>query len=157
MDLRVLQDNYIRKAREVTEERIKPGSLILTTLSTDDGLILNDRKSKLKRLIIIGSDKQREVCYGSILVNTDMNPKASYSEEYLSVQYILKAENYPDFLKYDSYVDCGTLFSIPTSKIYSGEFFGYLTENDMKGVFNILETTELFSTKEKKRYGIKRR
>ena len=32
-----------------------------------------------------------------------------------------------------------------------------LNETDMNEVFNILETTDIFSTKEKKRFGIKRR
>ena len=72
-------------------------------------------------------------------------------------QYKLTQENYPEFLDYDSFADCGMLFSIPIGKLQVGEYFGKLNEGDMKNLFDILETTETLSTKQKKRYGIKRR
>ena len=53
MDLRELQDSYLRNECAVTDEKIVPGALILTILSTDDGLVLKNRTSKPKRLIII--------------------------------------------------------------------------------------------------------
>ena len=37
---------------------------------------------------------------------------SDYSSEHLSAQYELSAENYPSFLEYNSYVDCGELFEI---------------------------------------------
>lgn len=157
MDLSELQADYLQKLRKVTVDKLQIGALILTELSVDDGLDLKNRTHKPKRLIIIGVDLQNDVCYGSVLVNTDMSPKASYSPEFLSAQYLLKAETYPDFLDYDSFVDCGKLFSIPISKLIVGEHYGLLTKEDKNGIFNILETTDIYSTKEKKRYGIKRR
>ena len=39
-----------------------------------------------------------------------MNPKASYSDEFLSAQYLLQQKNYSDYLDYDSFVDCGVIF-----------------------------------------------
>lgn len=149
MDLRELQDCYLRNERAVTDEKIVPGALILTILSTDDGLVLKNRTSKPKRLIIIGVDRKNNICYGSVLVNTNMNLQATWSQEYLSAQYLLKAVDYPEFLRYDSYADCGELFSIPVSKLYSGEYYGLLNEQDMNGVFDILETTDILSTKER--------
>ena len=64
---------------------------------------------------------------------------------------------YPEFLDYDSYVDCGELFSIPVNRLKQGEFFGFLTDEDRNGIFDLLETSDIFSTKQKKRYGIHRR
>ena len=93
----------------------------------------------------------------TVLVNTKINPKAQYSAEYLSAQYLLKCESYPEFLDYDSYVDCGELFSIPIERLKQGEFFGFLNDEDRKEIFNLLETSDIFSTKQKKRYGIRRR
>lgn len=58
MDLRELQDSYLSNERAVTDEKIVPGALILTILSTDDGLVLKNRTSKPKRLIIIGVDRK---------------------------------------------------------------------------------------------------
>jgi hypothetical protein len=37
------------------------------------------------------------------------------------------------------------------------EFFGFLSDVDREGIFDILETSDIFSTKQKKRYGIHRR
>ena len=49
------------------------------------------------------------------------------------------------------------LFSIPIERLKQGEFFGFLTDADRDGIFDILETSDIFSTKQKKRYGIRRR
>ena len=158
MDLRELQADYLRKQREVTEERIKIGALIRTILSENDGLTFKDgRKEKPKRLVVIGVDRETALCFGSVLVNTKPSPKAEYSAEYLTAQYELKQKDYPEFLQYNSYVDCGELFSISIEKLKQGEFFGFLNDEDCKGIFDILETSDIFSTKQKKRYGIRRR
>lgn len=153
-----MQEAYRADQRRVTVERLEVGALILTVLSGEDGLVFKDgRTEKPKRLVIIGVDRDNGVCYGSVLVNTDMNPQASYSEEYLTAQYMLSRENYPEFLRYDSFADCGVLFTIPIEKLLKGEYYGKLTEDDQRNLFDILETTETLSTKQKKRFGIRRR
>lgn len=158
MDLREMQEAFKAESRKVTVERLEIGVLILTILSEEDGLVFkNGRTEKPKRLVIIGVDKDNGVCYGSVLVNTDMNPRANYSEEYLTAQYMLSQENYPEFLRYDSFADCGVIFAIPIEKLLKGEYYGKLTEEDQRNLFDILETTETLSTKQKKRFGIKRR
>ena len=158
MELRELQAEYLRQQRQVTDERIAVGALIRTILSEADGLAFkNGRTEKPKRLVVIGVDHEQALCFGSVLVNTKLNPKAQYSAEYLSAQYELKQENYPEFLDYNSFVDCGELFSIPVERLKQGEFFGFLTDEDLNGIFDLLETSDIFSTKQKKRYGIRRR
>lgn len=158
MDLRELQDAYRQQQREVTDERMAVGALIRTVLSEADGLTFKDgRKEKPKRLVVIGVDRENALCFGSVLVNTKMNPQAQYSAEYLTAQYELKQEDYPEFLDYNSFVDCGDLFSIPVERLKQGEFFGFLNDADREGIFDILETSDIFSTKQKKRYGIRRR
>lgn len=158
MDLRELQSEYLRQERTVTVEKLKAGSLVRTILSQEDGLYLTDgRTEKPKLLVIVGVDVKSSVLYGSVLVNTNMNPKAQYSEEYLSAQYLLQKENYPDFLRYDSFVDCGQIIPIPFAKLERGEYFGALNNDDSQRIFDILETTDTLSTKEKKKYGIRRR
>ena len=158
MDLRELQDAYRQQQREVTDERMAVGALIRTVMSEADGLTFKDgRKEKPKRLVVIGVDRENALCFGSVLVNTKMNPQAQYSAEYLTAQYELKQEDYPEFLDYNSFVDCGELFSIPVERLKQGEFFGFLNDADREGIFDILETSDIFSTKQKKRYGIRRR
>ena len=154
MIIEELQEEY----RIVTPEKLEVGALIETVLGEDDGLVLkNGRQSKPKKLIIIGVDKEAGTCYGSVLVNTNMNPKANYSEPYLAAQYLIKQENYENFLRYDSFVDCGEVFSFSIDKLLSGEYFGKMSDEDLQGVFEILETTDTLSTKLKKRFGIRRR
>ena len=155
MDLRQLQQEYLDNLRKVTEEKLEIGTLIRTVISIDEGLVFKDgRKQKPKKMVIIGVDSERHICYGSVLVNTKMSPKSAFSEAFLATQYLLLQTNYPDFLKYDSYVDCGMLFSIPLKKLLEGEYFGKLTEADLQGIFDILKTTETLTVKEKKRFGI---
>ena len=157
MDLRELQKAYLDNLRQVTEEKLEIGSLIRTIISVDEGLVFKDgRKQKPKKLVIIGVDKLKKVCYGygSVLVNTKISPKSAYSASLLSAQYLLHQTDYPEFFKYDSYVDCGMLFSIPLEKLMEGEFFGSLTDSDLQGIFDVLKTTETLTNKGKKRFGI---
>ena len=79
MDLRELQASFREKEQKVTDDRLQPGALILTVLSEEEGLVFkNGRSEKPKRMVLIGVDKLNEVCYGSILVNTRMSPKACF-------------------------------------------------------------------------------
>ena len=150
-----MQKAYLDNLRNVTEDKLGIGSLIRTIISVDEGLVFKDgRKQKPKKLVIIGVDNVKKVCYGSVLVNTRMSPKATYSVAFLSAQYLLRQSVYPEFLKYDSFVDCGMLFSIPLEKLTDGEYFGRLTDEDLKGILEILKTTETLTNKEKKRFGI---
>lgn len=136
MDLRELQKAYLDNLLKVTEEKLEIGSLIRTIISIDEGLVFKDgRNQKPKKLVIIGVDKVKKVCYGSVLVNTKMSPKSAYSASFLSAQYLLHQTDYPEFLKYDSYVDCGMLFSIPLEKLMEGEYFGTLIDSDLQGIF----------------------
>ena len=155
MDLRELQKAYLDNLRQVTEDKLEIGSLVRTIISVDEGLVFKDgRKQKPKKIVIVGVDKLKKLCYGSVLVNTKMSPKSQYSASFLSAQYLLHQADYPEFLKYDSFVDCGMLFSIPLEKLLEGEYFGMLTDTDLKGIFDVLKTTETLTNKEKRRFGI---
>ena len=151
MDLRELQKAYLDNLRQVTEEKLEIGSLIRTIISVDEGLVFKDgRKQKPKKLVIIGVDKLKKVCYGSVLVNTKMSPKSAYSASFLSAQYLLHQTDYPEFLKYDSYVDCGMLFSIPLEKLMEGVYFGSLTDSDLQGIFMFSIQPRLLRTRKKR-------
>ena len=154
MDFRELQE----ESRVVTDEKIAVGALIIMSLTREEGLVLKPGKTeRRKRLIIIGVDKERGLCYGSLLVNTNMNPQSEYSAEYLSAQYLLRREpHYESFLDYDSFVDCAEVISISYEKLLKGEYHGMLEEDDRKAIFNVLEHTKTLSTSMKKRFGIRR-
>jgi len=143
---------------EVSLDKLGVGALIETILSEEEGLVLkNGRTEKPKKLVIVGVDRQKHEFYGALLVNTKINYRSEYSSEFLEAQYLLKQKDYPKFLRYDSYLDCGELFSFPISKLMAGRYFGILNDFDKEKVFEILETTPTLSTAEKKRFGIRRR
>lgn len=151
ISLAELQTEY----HKVTDDKIVPGALIRTILSKDEDLVFKgDRREKPKRLIVIGTDKVKRLCYGSVLVNTYPNPQANFSKQYLEGQYIIKKANYDNFLDYDSFADCAELLSIPIEKLKNGEFFGYLNETDWNSITQKLKTSKTISTNEKYRFGI---
>lgn len=157
MDLRELHDEYMKEFRVVTHEKLVPGALIETNFTDEEIVIKGGRKQKPKKLIIIGYDKENDTYYGSVFINTKMNPQAGFSAEFFASQYMISKENYDDFLRYDSYVDCAGIIPCSTEKLLSGEYYGVLNEEDHKNIWDILETTDTLTTKQKKRYGIKRR
>ena len=100
MDLRELQKTYLDNLRKVTEDKLEIGSLVRTVISIEEGLVFKDgRKQKPKKLVIIGVDKVKKVCYGSVLVNTKMSPKAAYSDSFLSAQYLLHQTDFLPMIK----------------------------------------------------------
>jgi len=151
LTLAELQAEY----HKVTIDKIVPGALIRTVISTEEGLVFkNSRTEKPKRMIIIGVDLQRQLCYGSVLVNTKPNPNSGFSAQYLNTQYIVRKENYTDFLDYDSFADCAQVLSIPMSKILAGEYFGIMNDSDYSSVMDMLRNNKTMTLKEKKRFGI---
>ena len=99
MDLRELQKSYLDNLRKVTEDKLEIGSLVRTVISIEEGLVFKDgRKQKPKKLVIIGVDKVKKVCYGSVLDNTKISPKAAYSDYFLFAKYLLIYTYYPGFL-----------------------------------------------------------
>ena len=67
MDLRELQKSYLDNLRKVTEDKLEIGSLVRTVISIEEGLVFKDgRKQKPKKLVIIGVDKVKKVCYGYV-------------------------------------------------------------------------------------------
>lgn len=157
-DIRKLQAEYIKDLRKVTPDKLVRGALVEAIGSSEDGFVFTDgRNQKTKKFIIIGVDKIYQEFYGVLVINSDMNPKAGYSDEYLSAQYKLYQENYADFLRYDSYADCSVIMRLPLERLLNGEYYEKLSDEDFKGVFEILETSDILTTKQKKRYNIKRR
>ena len=157
MDLRELQDEFRKEYRVVTREKLNPGALIETNFTDEEIVIKDGRYQKPKKLIIIGYDKEMDTYYGSVFINTKMHPNAGLSAEFFASQYLVKKENYDDFLRYDSYVDCASIIPCSTEKLLSGEYYGELNDDDRKCIWDILETTDTLTTKQKKRFGIKRR
>jgi len=151
ISLTELQAEYKR----VTLEKIRPGSVILTDLDESDGLTYTDGRShKPRRVIIIGYDKENKCFIGTVFINTNINPKAKYSAEFLATQIMVKKDEYPNFLKHDSFIDCGQLMPLHTNKLLSGEYKGEVVADDFHKIMATLKNTETIPAKEKRRFGI---
>ena len=105
-------------------------------------------------LVIVGVDAERGLCYGSLLINIRINPRAEFSEAFLQTQYVLRQEAYSHFLRYDSHLDCAKIFSIQVEKLLSGTYLGILEQDDKDAVFQLLKSTVVLSAKLKRRFGI---
>ena len=151
MDLRKLQAEY----HIVTQEKLVVGAIVRTELGEEDGLVLKSgATSRTKMLVIVGVDAERGLCYGSLLINTRINPRAEFSEAFLQTQYVLRQEVYSHFLRYDSHLDCAKIFSIQVEKLLSGTYLGILEQDDKDAVFQLLKSTVVLSAKLKRRFGI---
>lgn len=137
MDLRVLQDEFMKEFRKVTREKLLPGALVETNFTDEEIVIKDGRKQKPKKLIIIGYDVENDTYYGSVFINTKMHPNAGFSPEFFESQYLIKKENYELFLRYDSYVDCAGIISCSAEKLLLGDYYGTLNEEDYRQIWNI--------------------
>lgn len=78
----------MKEFRKVTREKLLPGALIETNFTDEEIVIKDGRKQKPKpkpkKVIIIGYDKDNDTYYGSVFINTKINPKAEISGEVLA-------------------------------------------------------------------------
>ena len=71
-------------------------------------------------------------------------------------QYILLKDDYPELLKYDSYLDCSELFPINKKKIIArkAKRRGALLEKDLNNVIKITKSSEFLSKEQKRKFGL---
>jgi hypothetical protein len=131
------------------------GSIYLTDFGgEDEGFVLkagNKRQSKF--FIIIGNDAEGNAM-GVIFVNTEPHPRVSYEAEFINTQYYILKRVYPDFLEYDSYVDCSQIRRLDNLRMQKCQFVGALIETDLEIIMDILINSETIPLKQKKKYGI---
>ena len=153
MKLEELQYEY----KKVTIEKLERGALIETVLTQEDGLVLVNRLSKPKKLVVISVDKENQLIYGALLVNTEEYYHIEQQSGNKVIQaYWIKQATYANFLVKDSPIDCGVVFSLSVNKLLNGTYYGKLTDEDLTNVMQMLEISKTIATKVKKRYGIRR-
>lgn len=91
------------------------------------------------------------------LMNSQPNPKYINTNELLSCQYPLSRKDYPAIIKPDkdpSFLDLGHAREIEKTRLFrDGEYRGSLTATDHQNIFQWLRDSELYSPKQKKRFG----
>lgn len=78
MDLRALQDDYMKEFRKVTREKLLPGALIETNFTDEEIVIKDGRKQKPKKVIIIGYDKDMILITGVCSLTPRLIPRLKF-------------------------------------------------------------------------------
>lgn len=150
--LGAFREKTFAKEEKVNEEHLKVGSVIKVALDESDGLVLKPGyKNRDKYIVIIGFTKEGNII-GALLINTD---PATYTKELRECQFQVKKSKYPAILDYDSWLNCGNILDINKDKlIKKGAFKGEFQEDDLGYVMEFLKNTEMYTPKDKRKYGI---
>lgn len=137
---------------KVTAKRLQVGCVIKVALNENDGLVLQaGKKERDKFIVIIGVTADGNLI-GALLINT---APALYTKELEECQYLVRKSVYPKILEYDSWLNCGSIFSINRQKLISrGIYLGALLEEDIDRIMTFLKETDLYTPKEKRKFGI---
>jgi len=137
---------------EITDEKLVPGRIVEIELSEDDGLILKDGyKTRNKYIVLISVDDDR-VIYASFLINSKRN---DITNELADLQYPIRFKDYPDLLKYESYLDCSFLLPIERVRLISdGKDRGRLTDADLSDALVEIINSKTISPKLKKKFNL---
>jgi hypothetical protein len=130
------------------------GTVVYVEMDKNDGLILtNGYTTRLKYVVVAGvKNGNKEVC--AILVNTEDD--YSNDSDWRAEQYPLLQINYPNFLDYNSWLDCTDpkFLSVRKLKAKKAEVKGRLNEDDLKAVMIKLKDSDFINPHIKKVFGI---
>ena len=139
----------IHQEKPITSNSFEVGKILKMNLNKDDGIIVKyPYSSNLKYFVVIGQVLDYGIV-GAFLINSEVNPKTL--EDY---QFPLYEKDYPEVLEHNSFLNCSDLFELNKIKIINEGFeIGQLTKKDLELVIHTIETSEVLSTKDKKKYG----
>lgn len=140
--------------KQITSDSFQVGKILKMRLDEEDGIILKGGYiDRLKYFVVIGQVLNDGII-GAFLINSHINENIISTKTLLDCQFPLKKQDYPEILTRNSYLDCSDFFEISRIKILKlGCEIGQLTDADLTLVVQFIETTEVFSAKEKKRFG----
>lgn len=137
--------------------QIKLGDIFYISLTQEDDVTpKNGMDHRYKYCFVVGfSEYGFYVAY--FLMNSQVNQRYINTHDLLSCQYPLSHKDYPAIIipeKDPSYLDLGHVREIEESRLLkNGKHVGSLTQADHRNIFEWLRDSELYSTKQKRRYG----
>ena len=136
--------------KQITTDSFEIGKILKMNFDRTDGIIINHPfNNRLKYFVVIGQSLNEGIV-GALLINSKISSKTL--EDY---QFPLHKKDYPDILKYNSFLDCCCLFELDKIKIVNKGFeIGKLIEKDLKMIIHTVKECEIISTKNKKKFGI---
>jgi hypothetical protein len=129
---------------KITSLFIKRGSIFLAKFN-------NIEHNKF--FVIIGEKEESCICF--FFINSNIHPFIKKKPAFFNLQYPLKHSEYPDFLNYDSFIDCHALLYIHKEELIkqvqknTAHYKGHLTEEDLSRIIEALRTSDLYSEREK--------
>jgi hypothetical protein len=149
--------DYLDEAskKNLIEIQAEVGAIYLTDFDgKDDGFVLKAGKTKQSKFfIIIGNDSLGNAM-GVIFINTDPHPKTKNEFEFMKTQYFILRRTYPQFLEYDSYVDCSQIRKLDNIRMKKCKYIRGLETSDLERIIEMLKSSDTITAKEKRKYGI---
>ena len=147
--------NTLHNAKLVKSiEDLKVGTVVYVEMDANDGLVLKDEyKTRLKYVVVAGTkSNKKEIC--AVLINSDAD--FSTDPEWKAEQVPLSHQIYPEFLDYNSWVDCTDpkILMVRKLKSKNAEISGSLTEDDMNVVLDKLKKSDFVDSHMKKVFGL---
>ncbi|ELX67806.1 hypothetical protein HMPREF0662_00880 [Prevotella nigrescens F0103] len=146
------EKNYIKSSKD-----LQIGDIFEMDMDANDGLTLtNDYSTRLKYVVVIGITSKGDA-YGTFLINSEID-FSKQNELMMRYQYPLLKKNYPELLKYDSFLDCTDLFDLKRKKIVARKASksGALTKEDCDNIRKLVCDSELLSDHDKQKFGLNR-
>lgn len=155
-----VQENLSKLRKKIeSEDRIKnpvrlsKGDIIEMELDENDGITLDGQyKTRIKYMVIIGVTSKGDI-YGAYLINSKITSfkNNDIMKEY---QYILLKDDYPQLLKYDSFLDCTEFFQINKKKMIArkAKNRGALLEKDLNNVLRLTKSSLFLSEDQKRKF-----
>lgn len=114
-NLSKLREKIENEDRIKSPVRLSKGDIVEMELDENDGITLDGQyETRRKYIVIIGVTSKGDI-YGAYLINSKIN-FIKNNDIMKNYQYILLKDDYPELLKYDSYLDCSELFRINKKK-----------------------------------------
>ncbi|MDR1938347.1 MAG: hypothetical protein LBQ73_07605 [Tannerellaceae bacterium] len=137
----------------VVDSAIETGQVFRIKLTEDEEVKAKNKgeDGRNKYFIVLGFDDKKTI--GAVLINTNINP--NLSQKLKDLHYPLYVKNY-SFLKYDSFVDCGSLKPIAKEKYESklDSFVGEINKDDMELILKTVSQDAPIEIKKLKRFGL---
>lgn len=154
-NLSKLREKIENEDRIKSPVRLSKGDIVEMELDENDGITLDGQyETRRKYIVIIGVTSKGDI-YGAYLINSKIN-FIKNNDIMKNYQYILLKVDYPELLKYDSYLDCSELFPINKKKIIArkAKRRGALLEKDLNNVVKITKSSEFLSKEQKRKFGL---
>ena len=150
-----LKASMEEERRVTSRDSLNIGDMVFQRMDRKDGLTLNNGYDDRNKYFVIVGRKSNGEAIGLCLINSDLDYYKG-KPELQKYQYLMKKEDYPEFLVKDSRLDCSQLFKMTARKSVAmkAETVGHLTDEDKARILPLVASCEFINNHDKKVYHI---